>query len=207
MVLNTFRALRRWVSKQRRAEISLRPAFDSEAFRLYDANIRSAANYLEYGCGGSTIYALKNTACQVASVDTSQPWIDKVLSAAGTAATRLTIDYIDIGPIREWGIPENYTSRAAFPLYVERPWQSMPTPDLVLVDGRFRVACFLHSLLSARAGTRILFDDYVRPDYHVVEEIVRPGVLAGRMAMFNVPADFDRRKAVSLRDTFMIVWK
>ena len=33
--------------------------------------------------------------------------------------------------------------------------------DCVLVDGRFRVCCFLTSLKNAEQGTRIIFDDYV----------------------------------------------
>jgi hypothetical protein len=207
LLLNAVRSLRRWARGQGGTVTSLRPAFDPEALQLYDSRIRLATRYLEYGCGGSTIYALNKSSCSVTSVDTSKPWIDKVLSAAGPAAARLTIEYVDIGPIRELGIPENYASRSAFPKYVQQPWHSMANPDLVLVDGRFRVACFLHSLLLAPLGTQILFDDYVRPDYHVVEEIVQPHTKAGRMAMFTVPADFDRSAAQRLRDAFLIVWK
>ena len=50
-------------------------------------------------------------------------------------------------------------------------------PDLVLVDGRFRAACFLASLLFARPGAVILFDDYVdRPFYHTVEAFGTPAL-------------------------------
>jgi hypothetical protein len=33
-------------------------------------------------------------------------------------------------------------------------------PDLVLINSRFRLACFMHSLLAADPGTPLLFDDY-----------------------------------------------
>lgn len=40
-----------------------------------------------------------------------------------------------------------------------------------MIDGRFRVACFLYSLLCAETGTVILFDDYsLRFRYHLVED-------------------------------------
>jgi hypothetical protein len=44
---------------------------------------------------------------------------------------------------------------------VHSPWRrGAVKPDLVLIDGRFRLACFLHPLLAAAPGTPILFDDY-----------------------------------------------
>lgn len=46
---------------------------------------------------------------------------------------------------------------------------------MVLVVGRFRVACFVYSLLCAQTRTIILFDDYAnREHYHAVEEFSRP---------------------------------
>ena len=63
------------------------------------------------------------------------------------------------------------------------------SPDLVLIDGRFRVASFLVSALLAQEGCTILFDDYFdRPNYHVVEKYLKPVRKAGRMAEFSVPA-------------------
>jgi len=56
----------------------------------------------------------------------------------------------------------------------------------VSVDGRFRVASFLFSLLSARTGTTILFDDYMdRPNYFVVEEFCKLKEARGRMGVFT----------------------
>lgn len=69
-------------------------------------------------------------------------------------------------------------------------------PDLVLIDGRFRVACFMATLLFAQPGCRILFDDYGdRPDCIVVERFVKPSSMAGRVAEFVVPGDVPRDDA------------
>ena len=61
-------------------------------------------------------------------------------------------------------------------------------PKLVLVDGRFRVCCFLTSLKFAEAGTKIIFDDYVNsPHYHFIEKYVSRINQCGRQCLFIVP--------------------
>jgi len=65
---------------------------------------------------------------------------------------------------------------------------------LVLVDGRFRVACVLESLLSLSplSETQILLDDYVgRPEYAVVEEYADVKIV-GRMAVLHPRRLVDR---------------
>jgi len=60
-------------------------------------------------------------------------------------------------------------------------------PDLVLVDGRLRVASFLYSVLCARLGTSIMFDDYMdRPEIFLVERYCPLTERPGRMAVFCV---------------------
>ena len=68
-------------------------------------------------------------------------------------------------------------------------WKQKKTPKLVLVDGRFRVCCFLTSLKFAEEGTKIIFDDYTnRPQYHFVEKYVSRFKECGRQSMFVVPS-------------------
>jgi hypothetical protein len=70
-------------------------------------------------------------------------------------------------------------------------------PDLILIDGRFHIACFLASILLAKPGTIILFDDYFdRPNYHVVEKYIKPSAKAGRMAEFILNASFNHSEAL-----------
>jgi hypothetical protein len=60
-------------------------------------------------------------------------------------------------------------------------------PDLVLIDGRFRVACLMTVLLRIQRPVRVLFDDYAdRPKYQRAEALVRPRRMIGRMAEFEV---------------------
>ena len=54
------------------------------------------------------------------------------------------------------GTPEGYKYRHNFKKYLNGIWEKSFKPDLVLVDGRFRVACFLTSLLKADKGSIII---------------------------------------------------
>jgi hypothetical protein len=92
-----------------------------------------------------------------------------------------------------------------FYLYFEGIWTGQVTPDVVLIDGRFRVSCFLTSILRAQPGTAIIFDDYVsREFYHVVERLISPSYHDGRQAIFKVrPMNEEMRAEVlSMRNAF-----
>jgi hypothetical protein len=72
--------------------------------------------------------------------------------------------------------------------YTDHLWEHEKTSKLVLVDGRFRVCCFLTTLKFAEEGTKIFFDDYLdRPQYHFIEKYVRRFNVCGRQCMFVVP--------------------
>ena len=60
-------------------------------------------------------------------------------------------------------------------------------PELVVIDGRFRVACFLASCVSTTRPLQILIDDYCdRPNYQVIERFAKPSERVDRMAVFDV---------------------
>jgi len=184
------------------------PHFDEAGLAMFRKHAAAAGSYAEYGCGGSTRFVLDNTKATVASVDTSAEWVECVRKLAGPNSGRLDITAVDVGPLGDWGTPLGYSRRDNFRTYVELPLSRARQPDVVLVDGRFRVASFLHALLSTRAGTTILFDDYSgRPEYHLVEEICRPAERTERMVRFVTPESFDRAKATALEEAFTMVWQ
>ena len=160
--------------------------------------------YGEYGMGTSTQWVLRNTSAKVVAVDTSQHWVQEV--ERQNQSDRLDAKWIDVGVLADWGRPLSYTHRHAFTDYITSIWTRGIKPDLVLVDGRFRVCCFLQSMLSAKPGTRIIFDDYMdRPWYHVVEEIAARLEVCGRQALFEVAEDKDTKAIEQMRDHFLYV--
>jgi hypothetical protein len=85
-------------------------------------------------------------------------------------------------------------------------WQEKISPDLVLIDGRFRVFCFLTSVKFAPVGTKILFDDYInRPFYHVVEEFCERIDTCGRQALFEVSQSAKKKVSDEILSTFQNV--
>ena len=155
--------------------------------KIFKELISGAKIYAEYGCGASTIWVANNTQCQILSTDSSEHWLKNVFDGC-KEVSRVRLHYANIGKIGEWGTPLNYEMSHNFSDYTDWIWRQNSCPDVVLVDGRFRVCCFLTSLLNAREGAALVFDDYTnREQYHYVERFVKPTKTFGRQSIFLVP--------------------
>ena len=156
--------------------------------KLFKDLIKNIDTYFEYGCGKSTEYVYKFTNCNIYSVDTDQSWVKITQQLTnGKKDNRLNIDWIDVGKVEEWGYPITYAKRKYFFNYANNFYKKNYKPDLVLIDGRLRVFCFLTTLKHAPIGTKIIFDDYTnRPIYHVAEEFSPLLDKCGRQALFEV---------------------
>ena len=121
------------------------------------------------------------------SVDTSGEWVSTVTSR-NPKTHRLNIFHADLGNVGRWGRPLSYEFMQQFSSYTDYIWKQDQTPELILIDGRFRVCCFLTTLKFAKKGTKILFDDYLdRPYYHFVEKHLKWSRACGRQCLFIVP--------------------
>ena len=142
--------------------------------------------YFEYGCGKSTEYVYKYSNAKIFAVDTSQEWASKV-KAIAPDSNRLHVSWVDVGKLADWGNPVSFEKRHNFSKYTDDVWTHGESPDLVVVDGRFRVCSFLTTLKNAKIGTKVIFDDYSdRPFYHVAEEFLPVVDRCGRQALFIV---------------------
>lgn len=167
----------------------------AEASTLKQA-ILEADFYLEYGMGGSTVFAREN-GVSIIAVENVHRWCRRISRQTRRLPGQHHLVYVDTGPTKSWGRPRDQSGAQRYGDYTTRPWEIAEGlsvhPDTVLIDGRWRVACFLVSLLCARANTIILFDDYVGRNYcDVVETFLQPIALHGRMARFEVPSQFPR---------------
>jgi len=140
---------------------------------LFQRYLDKSSGYFEFGCGGSTILACKTgpPALTVTSVDSNQEWIDIVLSnphvAAKTTDKLLQMSVVDIGPVGNWGYPTQTAdaSKGAWYMYSQAISMTGKSYDLVLVDGRFRVACLLNSYISNPEAS-VLIHDFFDPGHH-----------------------------------------
>lgn len=168
-------------------QIQAHTLFDGDD-ALFKELIKNTEIYFEYGCGKSTEFVYKNAKAVIHAVDTSRDWINKLTGSINDSASqRVNLHWIDVGKVGEWGYPTSFERRENFKVYAEFMWLKQISPDLILIDGRFRVFCFLTSVNLAPIGTKILFDDYAqRPFYHVVEEFCEKIETCGRQALFEV---------------------
>lgn len=191
---------------------TLIPAMDAPGLLFFKTALANAQCFLEYGCGGSTAYAVNETNLKtVISVDTSLEWVEKVGRSLSGPKGRLLLQHCDLGPVGDWGTPLNRDRSQHFWRYMVTPWEIAKkrnlVPDVVLIDGRFRVASFLYSVLSARVGTTIMFDDYLdRPQYFIVERFCRLKEQHGRMGVFQVQHHYALPEIVAAIAAYATVW-
>ena len=178
--------------------------FDGDDY-LFKQYLTNCKIYFEYGVGQSTIWVLENTECIIISVDTDKNWINKV--SLPKYKKRIKINWINLGDLGNWGRPKTYKYRNKFFDYIKNVWEFNIKADVILIDGRFRVACFLFSLLNAKKDSLIIFDDYInRPQYHVVEEILKYDEKCGRQVVFRVPNTYNKELAQKLLNNFIYVF-
>jgi hypothetical protein len=151
---------------------------------------------LEYGSGGSSFLAMELGASKLFTVESDAAWASRISASLRSQYPRgdFHVHSVDIGPTKAWGRPKDTSGCKGYPLYATSVWdlEDFVCPDVVLIDGRFRVACFLTVMLRCTGPIRVLFDDYRnRREYHWIEEFFTPQSFADRMAIFEVkPTSF-----------------
>jgi hypothetical protein len=170
------------------------PHFDEASTEYFLTRLKQASYYLEYGCGGSTVEAarLQKTFVSVEGDPYYLNAVSKKIRHKFRGDISGQIIYANIGITGEWGYPIFKKPTPArlkkWRHYAEAPWSLFDRqPDLILVDGRFRVHCALYSLSQLRDQEfEILFDDYAgRDHYREVERFAHLEKMCGRMAVFK----------------------
>ncbi len=166
------------------------PHHEAEALRLA---YQEASVILEYGSGGSTILASKMPGKNVVSVESDWNWAESIkdwLATNPTAnGTSVEILWTDIGPTENWGHPvsdEGWRNYSSYPLGV---WsrKGFIHPDVVFVDGRFRVGCALATAFNITRPVTLLFDDYTNRKWmQKTEEFLGQPEIIGRLGVFEV---------------------
>lgn len=162
----------------------------AEASLLLDC-YQSAKVILEYGSGASTRIAAKLPRKRVFSVESDREWARNLRNeiAENEPLSRVTVQYVNIGKTSSWGRVVDESGWKKYHLYPNSIWDRslFRQPDVILIDGRFRTACLMTAMLRTTRPVTVLFDDYIdRPKYQLVERIVKPVSITGRMARFEI---------------------
>ena len=172
----------------------------------------SCKNYLEFGAGGSTFDVLKRTDADVYSVESSLSWIKRMKSwkfiRQNISKGKLHFVYANIGKTKKWGYPCSETKQECFLNYTQLYTQQVPFPSIVLVDGRFRVACVLSIILNVKPNDNliILFHDFWnREHYHVVLKYLETIDRADSLGVFKVKENINKDEIFQLYEKYKYI--
>jgi hypothetical protein len=142
--------------------------------------VRNATGYFEYGCGGSTtmVCAYAKEA-NIYFADSDADWLNRVKEQSGCISRALYAGrgrshLIDIGPTQKWGFPKDEKNPT-------EKWENYPKAllsvgdaqmDVVLVDGRFRVASALFAFLHQPSAVVLIHDFFYLEHYEKYRHIL-----------------------------------
>ena len=182
---------------------------------LLHGEINSCKHYLEFGAGDSTIYAAGVPSVEsIDSIESSPQYVSDHLlnnNLIHNAMERgvLTFHTIDIGETVEWGCPKDSSKRHLWPNYSMSVFTKESEHDLAFVDGRFRVACVLNSILNTPPECKILIHDFWnRPQYHVLLDFLNVEERADTMGLFSKrEREVDEERIQILIEEYQYIWE
>jgi hypothetical protein len=187
-------------------ELPSSPHMDLESVLYLRNQLEKSDTFIEFGSGGSTIFAAKLNVPVIFSVESDELWMQRVQRKILRMKSTSQIHFVraQVGKVGPWGTPLELVDGER--MYANAPWGQLnvsTSGNFILIDGRFRVTCFLVSLLRSPDGTEILFDDYYdRDSYQIVEKILEPDMRVGRSAVFTRPKVVDELAIQSMIDAF-----
>jgi len=151
----------------------MEPWFEKKDKQMFYKYLDKCKNYFEYGSGGSTYQAsIRNNIQKIYSVESDKEWYKIVKDKIKSNNFIYFYNEMETLP-NNWGEPgpnstqiqhKNYSNYIK--ILNEEEQKSI---DLILIDGRFRVACCLKCFDIINYDCLIAFDDFLnRPDYHIV---------------------------------------
>ena len=141
---------------------------DKKMFYKY---LDKAKIYFEYGSGGSTYQAsIRPNIKKIYSVESDSMWynqLKKIIHSSNVNSIYIEMD----SPPNTWGSPGPKSNSMDWKKYSDQINIVKEPVDLILIDGRFRVACCLKCFNKINKDCFIAFDDFLdRPQYHIVLE-------------------------------------
>lgn len=134
------------------------------------ANNRNVKYYFEFGSGGSTYYMTNlDHVERIYCVESDITWVNKLKGRLGDNVKK--VEFMAI-PMKvqpnNWGYPDPNGDRSVWPEYSNAIDKIDATSlNLILIDGRFRVACALKVYQAISDDCLVIFDDFLdRPHYH-----------------------------------------
>jgi hypothetical protein len=178
--------------------------------KLFDNTIRNSLHYLEFGMGGSTLRVIQNSKARIYSVDSSRDYIVEMrkyfIIKFSVLIRRMFIFYVDIGRTKQWGYPLGLISKDLFPNYSSLVYKKIKKSkiDTVLVDGRFRVACALKTIIECYSNEvlNIMIHDFDREEYQILHRYLEEVERADTLSLFHIKKELDLSMVIADYDKF-----
>jgi hypothetical protein len=191
----------------------MRPCMSNKEIELFNKYLNTFHIYVEFGSGGSTYLASVNTNIKyICTIESCLMWIDKVKEQESVqtrlAQQQIEFIHVDTGANpHNWGFPSNQNKKENWPLYSAAILKSniYTTSDkiLVLIDGRFRVACAAQSACVVKPDSVICIHDYMnRSHYHVVDKFLEMIESIDTMAIFKRRANINNEEIMKIYESY-----
>lgn len=137
--------------------------------KMFSDYVRGVSNYMEFGATGSALLAHSLGAKKITVIDSNLSLLERLKSKI-EQNENIIISHADIGPTKEWGVPVDQKDAYRWSSYYLDVWKSMrDKPDVIVIGGRFRVACALQAIARCGPNCIILFTDFwQRDNYYAV---------------------------------------
>ena len=169
--LNKLNSFRNIVERYKRSsiiwplpsEIKFKPLMSNKEIIALSYFMNPNNIYFEFGSGGSTNLASYYN-IKTYSVESDVKW-HEILKNNNIIANYITIDL----KVRDSGYPGNETNLDDWKKYIQA-YKKEYNANVILIDGRFRVACALDLFPKIKKDTIIFVHDYERLQYHILEK-------------------------------------
>ena len=174
-------------------------------------NIKGVDKYLEFGSGGSTFLVLLNSsATKIVSVESDNNWINYIKKwdlIKNNLDKKLFFEYVNIGQITMWGRPVEDDKKELFPNYSSSVFTKYENDyNLVFIDGRFRVASAIQTVLNCPNNTKILIHDYNnRPIYHKILDFLQIERTMDTMALLSPKQNIDKTELLKIYEQYKYI--
>ena len=143
----------------------------------------------------------------ITSIESDNNWIAHLKSwnliQHNLHTKRLCFHHIDIGRIGDWGVPLELDKKESFPKYSLDIFKQKDDFSMVFIDGRFRVACILASIMYCKPNIRIFVHDFNnRPQYHKVLAFLDFVDTCDTLAEFKIKDNIDRQALSAMYEEF-----
>lgn len=195
-------------------DVNFTPHMSEAEIGLLEKVLPDAAKVLEFGSGGSSQFFLEHQVRSLMSIESDKLWLEKLLTNPAVFTYHQngvwTPLHINIGPVGEWGVPLYKHPKVNWLDYHQHCWRVSKDNsfDLVLIDGRFRVACTCQTLLRCKNENVLLVihDFWNRPVYHIVLDFLEVADKADTLAVCKLKKNLDWRKLALVLQHYQLIW-